>query len=445
MDAQLARIRRKLPEAKARDKRLAVFGARKHRYELRPPVDRDDVAAWEVAAGVELPEGYKAFLTRIGNGGAGPFYGLFSLGEWEDAGSPTGKPSFWPGISQAEWDAVAADFDETGTDEAWDRLWQGCIYLGHQGCGQYHLLIIDGEHRGRVVNIDEEGVMPVFAFETSFLDWYERWLDEVIDGTLLQKRPYSFGFLMGGDDQALLAAFDGAENDRGRIDALQGLSKLRKIDPQSVERLGDIAESCSPDVATVAVQMLIKFDPTVSDELILGMIDGDDRTCLAACQAIFWYARDKAGRWADDLVRRLPTIENHETLTFAVYVLEDAEAEFGAALSGFVSDPRVEVQKTALFGLGKLRHRRRHLDTFLIALSSHETSVVHAALTALDGVRDKRLLPAYLAVADRFETDDHHVLTMLGHRLRDNGFGQVKALRKHLDPDRKSWLGRLFG
>ena len=44
--------------------------------------------------------------------------------------------------------------------------------------------MIEGEFRGRIVNLDFDLDKPVFAFESNFLDWYERWLDEVISGEL---------------------------------------------------------------------------------------------------------------------------------------------------------------------------------------------------------------------------------------------------------------------
>jgi hypothetical protein len=70
----------------------------------------------------------------------------------------------------------------------------------------YHGLVVTGPHTGRVVNFDQEcSGPPVFAFELDFLGWYERWLDEVIDGDLFQKGPSWFGYTRGGPESELLA------------------------------------------------------------------------------------------------------------------------------------------------------------------------------------------------------------------------------------------------
>lgn len=45
-----------------------------------------------------------------------------------------------------------------------------------------------------MINIDDAMDKPVFAFEKTFLDWYERWLDEVISGVLRLNRYAHFGY-----------------------------------------------------------------------------------------------------------------------------------------------------------------------------------------------------------------------------------------------------------
>ena len=67
---------------KRKDRRRRIFGSGLHNYELKPPLPAEEIEAFEKKYGITLPEDYKYFITQVGNGGAGPFYGVFPLGEW---------------------------------------------------------------------------------------------------------------------------------------------------------------------------------------------------------------------------------------------------------------------------------------------------------------------------------------------------------------------------
>ena len=53
----------------------------------------------------------------------------------------------------------------------------GCLTLGTRGCRYDFVLVISGEHRGRVFDIDNEGSFVLIA--DSFEDFYSRWLDKI--------------------------------------------------------------------------------------------------------------------------------------------------------------------------------------------------------------------------------------------------------------------------
>src|SRR3954470_24722266 len=67
-----------------RDPRRRVFGAAAHQYQLNLPLSFSMVQAFAERHGVSLPEDYRRFVTEIGNGGAGPYYGLFPFGQQDD-------------------------------------------------------------------------------------------------------------------------------------------------------------------------------------------------------------------------------------------------------------------------------------------------------------------------------------------------------------------------
>ncbi|KQC30803.1 hypothetical protein AAY42_13605 [Flagellimonas eckloniae] len=67
--------------------------------------------------------------------------------------------------------------------------------LGAQGCAFLHGLVITGSFKVRVINFEKSAELkPLFAHENNFLDWYERWLDEVITGKLISNTPSWFGY-----------------------------------------------------------------------------------------------------------------------------------------------------------------------------------------------------------------------------------------------------------
>lgn len=79
MNNQLDNIKEKLEKLRQLDMNLEVFGSETHKYILNPIVSIDTIKQFEVKHEITLPHEYVTFLTTLGNGGAGPFYGLEPL------------------------------------------------------------------------------------------------------------------------------------------------------------------------------------------------------------------------------------------------------------------------------------------------------------------------------------------------------------------------------
>jgi hypothetical protein len=128
------------------------------RVQLNDPISEPDVASFEQRHGISLPPDYRDFVTRIGNGGAGPFYGLFPLGamddnfdmrQWHENDGFVGTLSK-PFSFQDEWNDVSGmpkdDLLDQNEDaynkqiEAFERtywspeLMHGAFPICHEGC-----------------------------------------------------------------------------------------------------------------------------------------------------------------------------------------------------------------------------------------------------------------------------------------------------------------------
>jgi len=73
-----------LKELKRKDPHFKNFGANVHRYNLNSPLSLIEIENFESKYNISLPIDYKYFITEVGNGVAGPYYGLFRFGEQDD-------------------------------------------------------------------------------------------------------------------------------------------------------------------------------------------------------------------------------------------------------------------------------------------------------------------------------------------------------------------------
>lgn len=165
-----------------------MFGADSHCFRIGPPLPEDAVVAFEERHGVKLPPDYRGFITTVGHGGsgrfggAGPFYGLLPIEDWEWALMGDPDVTFLARPFPAEPGRVHADrLVEVAPGED-EEPYRGTLALCHQGCGDLALLVVSGPARGRVVETCPGKQGPYFTADPDFLSWYERWLDAVLAG-----------------------------------------------------------------------------------------------------------------------------------------------------------------------------------------------------------------------------------------------------------------------
>ena len=449
MKEQLLRIQQKLAQAKAADKNLEVFGADAHQYHLNPPVSEAEVLAFEKKYGVQLPECYRAFMLTIGDAKAkksdfiaGPYFGLYAFGTsvdsllYEKIETYLKAPcNLSPDMTQEEWETLSdpllfSEEDEEDNDDKYfaerAKVFGGLLPLGSQGCTYEHALVLNGKYAGRVVNVDLDLAQPKFAFETNFLDWYERYLDEVISGQLLDDRPTWFGYHRGEPAEVLLNEYEHTTNRKTQTDCLEGVyHKKPPLEPALLDKIEKLIALNNEDrdflIEIVSQSSYERVKPYLQD-----LVTKDPKKVF---QFVWWYAKDHCADWVSVVKELLPTITDERTFDFATYLLTEGDDNFEEVILPFTDNENPQIRSTAYYTLGKSKKKEQYLDTFIKGLQEIDTGVLCTVMQALSGVEDKRLLPYYKAIAKRFPEEKDYVLSNLEYRLASFGL-TIEEARK---------------
>ncbi|WP_395317347.1 SMI1/KNR4 family protein [Variovorax sp. UC74_104] len=207
----------RLQTLKRLDLDCSSFAAKAHWYDLNPPLSEEEVAQMEAKYRCRFPNEYRRFITAIGNGGAGPAYGVFPLGmqdefhgltSWDAKFSLIGdlsKPFPWEhawNLSTDFWAQQPNPTADTRTDEedrmneVWDRkletqyyatsIMDGAIPVCHEGCALRNWLVVTGPLAGTVwrdLRADYKGIEPFMnenGTRMGFNDWYLQWVEQNI-------------------------------------------------------------------------------------------------------------------------------------------------------------------------------------------------------------------------------------------------------------------------
>lgn len=195
INSRLEKIKVDLAFLKEADPSCELFGARRHKYNFNSPLKESEVESFERRFNIRLPEDYRCFIMNIGNGGAGPYYGLETLenslfadldfkreNEFVDPSIPFPITEPWNLEYEGNEDdeSEVESFDEQYFDPKWDS---GILRICNFGCGVTMNLVVNGAEYGHIWVDDrcnDGGIYPDPYFgqteRTSFLEWYEMWL-----------------------------------------------------------------------------------------------------------------------------------------------------------------------------------------------------------------------------------------------------------------------------
>ncbi len=199
---KINQIKQKLSKLKKLDVDFKIFASHLHKYKLGKCKTEKEIAEFESKYDIKLPTEYRAFLKQVGDGGAGPHYGMEPLknGPLDDLEEKSkselidpSKPFLFTKAWNFDWKKIEkekqseVEWDQKN-DEYFDTKWSnGLLRICDFGWGTFINLVVNGKEHGKIwtdARINDEGIHPEQYFSKqkgiTFLDWYEAWLDESI-------------------------------------------------------------------------------------------------------------------------------------------------------------------------------------------------------------------------------------------------------------------------
>lgn len=412
-EAQAQRIREKIVFARSKDSDYQVFGASSHRYRLAAPLPISAIVAIEESGQFELPDALRAFYGFIGNGpvddhrnvhrhgGAGPFYGvqsLQSLVTYVELKYLNRPCTLHPYMTHPQWqERVDTEFK----DDGW-ALYNGLLAFGTQGCSFNMALVVNGPFAGRVVYVDEEmGDLPIFCSDSNFMDWYERWLDELLADHDLQ----DFGNGKGGEELTLIADFKATDENAEALFVLRGFHKFRHLQSATLAFLRTLLPTTEGEVRSEVFNLLVKYDfansaPHIADFLV-GTLDQQ----FAAVRHLRGYERPLLQEWVQMLSDMLADTSSLELCFEIAYLLINNQIDVANGLHRFLTHPSADSRRHAIWLLGTSIHKAQHRAKFLYALGDQDTIVQRAALHALADLSAPDLLPSLQRLIVAYPSD----------------------------------------
>ncbi|AJS59766.1 SMI1/KNR4 family protein [Paenibacillus sp. IHBB 10380] len=414
-ETQLDRIKNKLEKAMRKDTAFMVFGASSHKYRVYEKLTAKELADWQAKNQVTLPEPYTQFLTKVGNGGAGPYCGIYSIEKatsYTDRNALTTKCVLHPRMTKKEWNHLTEplindeDISDLEYDAARDIVVGGMLCIGTQGCEYDMYLVLEGKHRGKIVYTSD--FYPdhpfFFVYEDNFLDWYERWLDEII----LDYDIAWFGSRMPGDENALMQVYQNASNEEIKSKALDAMFKFKKIPQPTIDFLKSIAEQRQND-RTTAIQLICKTSVDAGRDFLLELLHSErNEDYLQALNILNWYGKSfDLAEFIKVILQGLDRVHDPETLRHVGYVLESSGAITLQNFAPFLCHTDSNIQTAAIYATRNCNDKSESWETIEQMLMSGDKEVVKNTILFWGIIPHKKLLPYYKAVWPEYKSKNN--------------------------------------
>ncbi len=422
------RILKLLEQAKAKDPDLARFGAYSHLYKLAAPAGEEAIQEFEEQQGIRLPEEYRDFLMLVGNGGAGPYYGLYGLKALKEELSDSHgvrlyrvmeEPVIYPKMSDEEWDRMADPEGRRKGEEV--HPYAGILPIGTQGCTLMTGLMLAGPYRGQVVYYDEDFCgPPFFAREKGFLEWYERWLREVIAG--YNEEEVGFGLNMDGTPVQLMELYQQTDKPEEKTEIIESFYKFETLPGKQKTYFKQVcAEETDMEVRMKLIKMLVRFH-------VSGMAKELEKLweygAYAEAVSIITYEGtwEVKEAWYERVFEILPGLrgEGFRDACHTIGAVKDyPNVHAGRLREALARDDLDRNGRISLFHcIQELKGKEEVLDYFLDYLSTEEDpTLLIYAVWCTEGVKNRQLQELYVKLLDKYRTHENAKFDYKGSQM----------------------------
>jgi len=388
------------------DKSCKVFGSSEHKYQLSPAVSIKRVRQFEEKHQVRLPDEYVFFLTMVGNGGAGPFYGLYSLDRLENSGnicSSEEKPAFIDkNLTREAWAAKMKEMEDNEKyDFLMEELAEGMLVIGTQGCTFDTLLMCKGSERGKIVYIDwnlEEDEPPYFTHMT-FLEWYESFFKEIIAGHKINW----YGYYSLKSEKELRSAYKETLSLKEKNEIIKGFYKFREAEQETLDFLEHLSDSRLDANRT---ELLLELDFPRGQAVFEDLLAGKNPAAAVRC------ARSIPDSQKDKYYKRMVELlyeENECDKSLIIFYLEYCGCRSAGDLINFAVDGRQseDDRHAAVWVIHQCGDKLSCLPQLIQLMRGDSYRVALEALLAVSmvEVKSKELFDTYVWMAEKYKED----------------------------------------
>lgn len=434
------RILKLLEQARAKDPDFARFGAYSHQYKLAAPASEEAIRKFEEQQGVRLPEEYRDFLTFIGNGGAGPYYGLYGLKALEDDLSDSRglrwcrsleEPVIYPKMSEEEWDRNVNPESRRKGEKVYP--YTGVLPIGTQGCTLMTGLMLTGPYRGQVVYYDNDFCgPPFFVREKGFRSWYERWLREVIAG--YNDEECGFGLNVDGNPRQLMELYEQTEDPEERKEIIDSYYKFETLPGRQKTYFKQAcAQETDMEVRMKLIKMLVRFHvPGMTKEIEKLWEYG----AYAEAVSIITYEGtwEVKEAWYEKIFEILPQLQGNgfrdACHTFGA-MKDYPNVHAGRLKEALVREDLDRNDRIVLFhSIRDLKGKEEVLDYFLDYLSTEENpTMLIYAVWCTEGVKNRQLQELYVKLLDKYRIHENARFDYKGSQMVLKGGACLGASR----------------